>query len=179
MSLFLWIALARGAVLSFGSTDGSIGFHAVASLHEFDGKAGNFSGSLDTTLLTGTLVLQAASLTTALGPRDERMREYCLETEHFSDIRFDVSSITGSLEGFQAQRGSGGIFLVGLLTIRDVSQKMQVPATYSWENGGLRLTGRVPLHWADFGIPDPSVVMSTLSPEITVQFDILAKTAEP
>lgn len=169
------LAVAAAAPLLFGSTDGVVGFSASASLHDFDGSAGVFSGSFDTETLTGRLSVSASSLRTGLGPRDERLRGYCLEAEKYPEILLQVTSATGALPALQGGSGSGALNLVGELQVRDQLRPVSIPASFAWENGALHLRGSYPLRWGDFGVPDPSLAISTLAPEITVRFDILAR----
>lgn len=175
--LALLLLLSRpvhAAMLSFSAADGSLGFHAVASMHSFDGQARSFEGTFDLDTLQGQLSIPTAALSTSLGPRDERMREY-LDVMQFPTISFNVSQTTGNIEGLRSGSGSGGILFVGSLMVRGVSKEIEVPTSYSWENGHLRLKGSLPLRWSDFGIPDPSIVLSTLSPELSIRFDVQAR----
>lgn len=162
------------APLLFGSADGTIGFQATATLHSFEGKASVFDGTFDPETLTGTVSISAGSLSTRLGPRDERMREYCLEVEKYPIILYTVTSATGALEPLRTGSGSGGLNLDGTLQIRDQSRPVRIAANYSWENGALHLRGSYTLKWSDFGIPDPSIAISTLLPDLTVRFDLFA-----
>lgn len=174
--LLMWLGgWALAATLEFSPTESSVGFHASASLHEFDGKARSFSGSLDTTTLAGKLEVQSSSLTTFLGPRDARLQSWCLEAERFPTIQFVLGSVNGEIAGLKAGSGGGAVTLVGKLTIRDVTLDVKVPATYTWEGNNLRLKGRHDLRWADFGIPDPSITISTLYPDLYVTFDVVGR----
>ncbi len=173
-SWILAVALVFGAPLEVRPAEGAIRFEASSTLHSFAGSAASWSGRLDPERGTGTLVVDATTLTTGLGPRDARMRDTCLEVGRFPEIRFDVSSIEGEPALLRGGPGGGGVTLVGMLTIRDVARPVRVPAQLTWESGAARLKGRVGLAWADFGIPDPSVLLSAMSPGVDVVFDVLA-----
>lgn len=177
VALLLLLSSAHAASLAFTGADSTVSFHNAASLHEFSGKAKTFSGTIDTTALTGQLTITTSAMTTFLGPRDDKMRSYCLETSRFPAITFTVSSITGSVDGIKAGSGTGSVTLVGKLTIRDVTRDVQIPATYTWEGGSLRLKGNYAMKWTDYNVPDPSILISTLYPDMSVNFDILAKPA--
>ena len=79
----------------------------------------------------------------------------------------------GGPSGGDGGRG-GDIVLVGTLTLRDVTLPVRVAASYAWEGEALRLRGRHSLLWADWNIPDPSILLSTVRPEVTVIFDLIA-----
>ncbi len=174
----LWLAAwaeAAAAVLAVSSGDGALGFHNTATLHAFDGSARTFDGQIDTAALTGRLSVQAASLTTGLGPRDSRLLSWCLEAPRFPTIELVVSSITGAVEGLRAAAGAGTVTLVGTLTVRDTTREVAIPAAYAWEGTNLRLNGRYELAWPDWNVPDPSIVLSKLDPDMVVTFDLLAR----
>jgi polyisoprenoid-binding protein YceI len=178
--LTLSIGVARAEVLRFGPADGAVGFEAHATLHDFEGRAGAFDGTLDTSALTGTLAVPVASLTTGIGARDARMRGESLDAARFPQVRFTVDRIEGDTAIVRGQAGSGSVTLVGALTVRDVTRPLRVMATVSREGDGLRLRGRHEVRWDDFGVPDPSVLVARLDPTIFVVFDVLARpTAAP
>lgn len=175
IALLLLCATLQARTLGFGPSDGSVGFEAQSTLHAFSGTAASFAGTIDTERLSGTLEIDAASITTHLGPRDARMRDLCLEVLRFADIRFRVETIEGDTALLRAESGSGGVTLVGELTVRDVTLPVRVMASVSHEGGGLRIRGQHALRWSDYGVPDPSVLVARLSPELTVTFDVTAR----
>jgi len=165
---------ALAAVLGVSPERGSVSFELPASLDTVRGRAPAFAGSLDTERLTATVTFEAASLTTGLGPRDSRMRWHCLEAPLFPTITLVVTRIEGAVAGLHAGAGTGDVTLVGTLAIRDVVRPVRVAATYAWEGGAVRLKGRHALAWAEWNIPDPSTLLSTVNPEMTVTFYLLA-----
>ncbi|MDP2309192.1 MAG: YceI family protein [Pseudomonadota bacterium] len=178
MGLFFALcAVAAAAVLGFGPGDGRVEFQLSSTLHEIEGEALGFAGQLDTAARTGTLTVDAGSLTTGLGPRDSRMLAWCLEAPRFPAITFALSSIEGGQTGLASGVGSGSLSLRGTLTIRDITQALVVPATFAWEGDKLRIKGRHDMKWTDWNLPDPSTVLSTVSPDMAILFDILARPA--
>ncbi len=171
----LLVAVALAAPLLVSPADGQIGFRAVATLADFGGRAETFSGTFDPVVGAGLLVIPVASLRTGLGPRDSRMQEFALERLHFPEIRLVVDRVSGTLDGLRSGQGGGTVNLWSQLTIRDVTRPLSVPATFAWEGDALRLTGSLPLRWSDWGVPDASTVLSTIGPEVTIQFDVLGR----
>ena len=170
----LWAGPALAAPLSASAAGGSLWFEASSSLHDFKGEALAFSGSLDLEALAGSLVVPVEALTTRLGARDERMRA-CLAGPGApgAEIRFEARSIAGDTAMLQRREGGGSLLLSGDLLIRGQARAVAIPARFAWEQAGLRLRGRAPLRWADFGVPDPSPLISVMAPEVTVVFDLL------
>ncbi len=173
--MFLTSATTLAAVLAVSPGDGRLGFTLESSLHAVEGQALAFSGQLDTSALTGQLVIDAPGLTTGLGPRDARMSWVCLEAQRFPAISLVVSDIDGSVKGLRSGAGTGAIQLIGALTIRDVTRDVAVAATYAWEGETLHIQGRHDLRWADWNIPDPSTLLSIVSPDVVVTFDVVAR----
>jgi polyisoprenoid-binding protein YceI len=170
----MWLLpLAMAAPHTFSAAESRLSFAAEASLHSFEGKAASFFGSFDPDSQTGSLEVAAASLSTGLGPRDERLRLWCLETERYPTIRFLVVQMEGNLP--DPGEGSGSLTLSGDLSIRDQTRRVSVPLSWSREEDALRLRGQLPLNWAEFGIPDPGLLISTLQPDIQLNFDLLAR----
>jgi polyisoprenoid-binding protein YceI len=164
----------NAATYGFTQGNGSISFHNKGSLHDFDGSAKAFTGTLDTTAGTGSMTIQASSLTTNFGPRDSKLHEFCLESTSYATMSFSVSSISGDTAGLQSGAGAGTITLNGTLTIRGIGKSVSVSTNYSFEEGALRLKGSHAMRWGDYGVPDPSISFPPvkLYPDMTVGFDV-------
>lgn len=173
-ALLLAAAPARAAELALAASS-TVQFVNHTSLGDFTGS-GAPVGRFDPSTGRGALDLDAASLTTGNGPRDARLRAYCLDAAQFPRIHYAVTSVTGDAAGLKAAAAgtSGTVTLNGALTIRDVTLPVSAPASYAWTAAGLQLRGQVDLRWADYGVPDPGVVIATLEPDMSVRFDVLA-----
>jgi len=178
MSVLLttWIALSSFAYADRyvgDDTKGSLKFDMVASLHDVPGEATSFTSEL--TLddnVTGKLVIQGGGMKTGIGVRDKRMYSFCLETDKFPVIEFVIRGATGDIDGLKSKSGTGTVNLHGQLKIRSTTREVQVPAQYTWNGEDLSLKGDTEIKWSDYGVPDPSIVISTLFPEIKLTFDL-------
>ena len=157
---------------SFEGSTGSVQFFNEASLHKIEGTAKTFTASLDTDALTGSLVVQTKSMTTHLGPRDSKMQSFCLESDKYGTIAFKATSIEGDTAALKAGSGSGSVKLKGTLTIRDTTKNVTIPATYSATNGSVSMSGSYAFKWTDYNVPDPSIFISTLYPDMSVKFNV-------
>lgn len=173
-ALVAWLD-AHAAELAFREADGRLRMALSSDLHAFGGEARRFSGTFSTDALTGEVVVPVEALTTGLGPRDSRMRQWCLEVARFPDVRFEVARVRGGVDGLRAGAGAGTAVFTGPLTIRDVTREVEVPVTWSWEGGNLRIRGRLDLDWTSWNVPDPAVVIATLAPAMSVEFDVIAR----
>ena len=172
---FFQSASADAAQYSFSSSGSRVTFHMSSTLHDFDGKAKSFKGTLDTDAGTGNLTVDATSLTTDLGKRDKKMHSFCLESATYGEITFEVTSITGDLAGLQSGAGTGQVTLNGNLTIRGMYVEAAIATDYAFEEGELSLRGSHRMSWKTFSVPDPSIIISKLDPSMKVKFKLKAK----
>ena len=170
---------AQAERYAFDNDSGDIGFHMVATLHEIEGDALNFQGELDVgkrATHTGKITLQSNALTTNLDIRDERMHGYVLGVGEYPTVTFDISAIDGDVTGLDSKKGSGQVTLKGQLTIKTVTKDVAIPAKYAWDDAGnLSLDTSWDTTWTNWNLPDPSILMSTLYPELTVNAAVTAK----
>jgi polyisoprenoid-binding protein YceI len=154
-------------------TSGSIHFEMEASLHRVPGTVTSFTTELNLKdSITGKVVVQGAGIKTGIGVRDKRMYSFCLETDRFPTIEFEVRGAKGDTEGLLSKEGTGSVNLHGQLKIRSTTRDVVIPATYTWSDGQLQLSGTKQIKWTDYGVPDPSILISTLYPDVSVSFDM-------
>ena len=147
-------------------SSGKLNFDMEASLHKVPGEAKSFSAELKLEEgVTGKVVVQAKGMTTGIGVRDTRMYEYCLDTDKYPTIEFQVRGVTGDSTGLLSEGGTGEVKLHGSLKVRSTSREVVIPATYTWTEEGLYLKGSKDLKWTDYGVPDPSILISKLDPK--------------
>ncbi|MCP4806745.1 MAG: YceI family protein [Proteobacteria bacterium] len=166
---------------AFDNDDGAIGFQMVATLHEIEGAATNFQGELDVgkrATHTGKITVQSNALTTNLDIRDERMHGYVLGVGEYPTVTFDIAAIDGDVAGLDSKKGKGEVVLKGQVTIRTVTKDVEIPAKYAWDDAGnLSIDTSWDTAWTNWNLPDPSILMSTLYPELTVNASVTASKA--
>ena len=155
---------------------GGVAFSVGSSAGTTKGHLDVFTATLDVAERRGVFEGQAASLSTGLGPRDQRLLTFALETSTFATIRFDLDKIEGSAAELASGSGSGAIRLLGRLLLRDISAPVAIPSTFTWEGQKLRLSGETTLDWAAFGVPDPSVLIARVEPSVVISFDLAGST---
>lgn len=163
---------------AFDDRAGTIQFDTTSSLHGIPGRATSFSGEVnldgDNPVL-GTLTIQTSAITTDLGLRDKRLWGYVLETKKYPTMTIEVGDVTGDKAGFASGKGSGEIVLEGQMTMRTVQREVSIPCTYSWEGDSVKLAGQYEFLWTDYQLPDPSIPLARMYPEVKVNFDVAAK----
>jgi polyisoprenoid-binding protein YceI len=171
----IWLSLvctASADRFTADNTSGNIKFELDSTLHVVPGDATSFTTELNVEeKVTGKLVIQAESIQTGIGVRDQRMYDYCLDSKKYPTIVFDVRGITGDVDGFKSKQGNGTVNLHGQLSIRSTTRDLVIPATYSWSDAGIALAGKTTVLWTDFGVPDPSIMISKVQPKLELSFD--------
>ncbi len=177
-------AVGALAILSAGTFEIAPGDSSV--VFAVPDNRGGFSGR--TTQVAGRVVIEpptdggeytarvdaaidAGSLDTGNGGRDDRMRTEYLRTHQFPKITF-----TGTVS---ARPGLGvrpfPAAVRGRLTIRDVTREIEFPATVVALAREYRVDGAVRIRMADFGIPYPRAFIFVASDPVTVTLHVLAR----
>ena len=155
------------------NSSGQIHFDVGSTLHNVPGEFTRFTAELNLAeKVTGNLVIQSEGIKTGIGVRDNRMYSHCLDTGQFPTIRFEIRGITGDVDGFNSNQGQGTVNLHGKLSIRSTDRDVIIEAAYIWTDGMLDLKGSNKLKWADYGVPDPSILISKVQPELVLSFDL-------
>jgi polyisoprenoid-binding protein YceI len=174
--LFILLALplpAEAGRYVGDDSSGSLKFDMEATAHKVPGTARSFTTEINLTeSITGKVVVQSRGLTTGIGVRDIRMYDYCLAADKFPTIEFEVRGATGDTAGMLSEGGSGSINLHGTLKVRSTAREVVIPVTYTWTQEGLSLEGTKEIKWTDYGVPDPSIILSRLDPKIAISFDM-------
>jgi polyisoprenoid-binding protein YceI len=179
MILLVLTLISFAEPLLFDESRGKILFDMKASMHDVQGQATQFTAKIDVGeggINTGTVSIPASQLTTFLDVRDKRMYEDVLQVIRFPTITYTILSMSGSTEGLNSGKGKGKITMTGILTVASVEREVTIPAAYMWtEDGSLKMAGKVQIKWPDFGLPDPSIMISKLYPLVNIKFSIASK----
>jgi polyisoprenoid-binding protein YceI len=126
--------------------------------------------TLDGKKVSGTVQVDfpAAKLECKNGTMNEHMGK-ALKTREFSTIRFTMQS-------YEVSKGSAVTgTLQGTLQLSGKTLPISVPVTFGTAaDGGLRVTGKVPVKMTDWEVKPPTLMMGTIKvgPVVTVNFDL-------
>lgn len=152
-------------------------FDAEAGLHTFTGTASKLSGRvrLPTPFLSARaeacVEIDAASLTTGIGMRDERMRKNHLDIDRFPSIVFAMNGVN-QIEPLGG--GRYGATLHGVLTLHGVTRPLAVPSRARLSSTLIEIEGTTPLRLSAFQIPIPSFLFISMKDEVLVTFKVRA-----
>lgn len=157
--------------------ESTVRFDADARLHTFTGTVGKLSGQVRLAKASppdepaACLEIDAASLTTGIDLRDERMRTRHLETDRFPAILFTMSG-PERIEPVGGDRYN--ITLHGTLTLHGVTRPLTAQAMAHLSSSSLEVEGKVPLRLSAFQIPIPSFLFISMEDEVVVSFKVKA-----
>src|SRR5574341_882980 len=159
---------------------GQVRFDAKAFMHDFIGKTSKVTGTIrlaDPDRLTeveACVRVDAASLDTGNGTRDDIMRKDHLETTTFPTVDF----LLRSLEGTKAQSSGWELVAKGSLSLHGVTREILLPIRARQEGDSVRLIGDIPLKMTDYRIRIPKFLFFTVEDRIVVSFDVTARRAQ-
>jgi polyisoprenoid-binding protein YceI len=155
---------------------GFVGFDAKAFMHEFTGKTSKVRGTIrlaDPERLTqaeACVRVDAASLDTGNSTRDDIMRKDHLETASYPTIEFLLKTV----EGVERQSDGWEFGAGGTLSLHGVRREILLPVRVRPAEGGIRLTGEIPLRMSDYRIALPKFLFFTVEDQVVVRFDVVA-----
>ena len=128
------------------------------------------SNTLDGKKVAGTVQVDfpVNKLECKNGTMNEHMGK-ALKTKEFSNIRFTMQS-------YEVAKGSAVTGTIqGTLQLSGKTLPISVPVTFGTAaDGGLRVTGKVPVKMTDWDVKPPTLMMGTIKvgPVVTVNFDL-------
>lgn len=152
--------------------EGEVVFVADAQLHDFEGRTTSIAGLVKAKALqdaVGCVAIEAKSLDTGIGRRNEIMREDHLEVVEFPEIRFILTAIAD----VQKEKERIGLILEGELMLHGVRRRLRIPATLSSADGRFTVEGRTTLRMSDHAIERPSFLFITVKDEVEVRFKVV------
>lgn len=159
---------------------GFVRFDAKAFMHDFTGKTSKVQGVIrladEDQLIDpeACIRIDAASLDTGISTRDNIMRADHLETAKHPTIDFLLKRI----EGVKRQSDGWDFEAGGTLSLHGETREILLPLRVRLAEGGVRLTGEIPLKMSDYRIALPKFLFFTVEDQVVVSFDVLAKRAQ-
>ena len=156
---------------------GQVRFEAKAFMHDFTGKTSKVQGMIrlaDPERLAeaeACIQVDAASLDTDNGTRDDIMRKDHLETARFPTMEFRLKNV----ERITHQAGGWGFGAKGTLSLHGVAREILLPIRARQEGDSVRLTGDIPLKMTDYRIRIPKFLFFSVEDQVVVSFNVIAR----
>lgn len=137
------------------------------------GRTEDVSGQIsiaDSTLSTGTIEVELATIATDESARDDFFRSQALHTDEFPTATFELT------EPVAVNADGSDLELVGELTIHGVTQDVTVTAQAATAGQDLQVVGAAPVTFADFDVqaPDLGFVVVEEAGEIEFSLELVA-----
>lgn len=163
-------ATATGAATAAG-VDGTwtikqgseVGYRVKETINGFDttanGRSAAVSGSMlaaGTTISSGEFTVDMSTFSSDEGRRDAQFNGRVMDVAEFPEAKF---TLTAPID-FGSIPGEGGIVTAsatGDLTLHGVTKPVTFDVQGTFKNGLIGVLGQIPIVFADYGIPNPSI----------------------
>lgn len=165
----------------FNNKDGKITFDLSTNVHPVKANVEKFKGFLNVKSsdeknidsVNGSLEIDTRSITTSISMCDARMKSETLSVSKYPKIIFKVSDVN-VVSNKLSSDNTINLKLIGNLTIRNTSKKIEVPVkvTVANDKESAIVEGSYKVNFNDFNVPDPSVLIAKVDPVINLSFKL-------
>ena len=123
------------------------------------GRTDAVTGSLTVSgarVTAGSFSVDLSSVTSDQSRRDAQFRNRIMDTARYPTATFTLTNPV-DLESLATQTGTTMMDVTGTLLLRGVSRTVTAPLTVVRSAGDVRVSGQVPVLFADYGIDNPSI----------------------
>lgn len=167
---------------SLSDANAKISFKVDSTWHTVHGKTSGIIGKAwlsepaNPKSVSVQLEIPVSVFNTDNESRDEELRDIMNEKE-FHNVVFSAGGLRGNCtpEVTKAE-GVCQDILHSELKIREVKKELDIPITIHSEAEGFRVSGTLPVKWAEYNVEDPSIfVVASVDPVVEIEFNILLK----
>lgn len=169
----------QARVLRIDPAASRAGFELEATMHTVHGESRAVDGEVKAVFeadgsvrFDGRVLVAVASLDTGNARRDKKMRAESLEVARFPSVVFEPATLDPPAAGPEPSGASRQV-LHGRLTIRDVTKPIVLDVRVARMGDRFTVTGGMDVVLADYGIPDPSVLLLRVAKVAKATFEIV------
>src|SRR5208282_409102 len=158
----------RSGTLELDPSKTLIEFRLTGALHTTHGtfklEHGIIKADPGTGEAGGSITVDAKSGDSAVGARDNRMKDSVLEVQKYPEITFTPGRVTGQL-------GTDGQFqakLQGVLTLHGAEHQIVMAVQGRLIGDSLVATSHFSVPYVDWGLEDPSVLLLTVAKQVDI-----------
>ncbi len=142
---------------------------------KFDLKRGHVSFDPATGVITGDLIVDAASGSSGSAARDKRMTRDILEARRYPEIRFAPAKFAGSL----ALSSASSIQVTGSFFIHGQSHEITVPIQIQVSEGEVTATGKFIVPYVQWGMKNPSNFLLKVNDKVEIDVTAVGQINSP
>jgi polyisoprenoid-binding protein YceI len=140
-----------------------VGYRVDESINGFDttanGRTQSITGSMvaaGTTISEGQFTVDMATFTSDEGGRDAQFRGRVMDVDTFPTSTF-VLTAPIDFGGIPTEGGTANATATGDLTLHGTTKSVTFDVQGTFKNGLIGVLGQIPVVFADWGIPNPSI----------------------
>ncbi|MBV8650065.1 MAG: YceI family protein [Alphaproteobacteria bacterium] len=131
----------------------------------FQMKEGRFTFDPATDVISGEIVVDAASGDSGNNTRDKRMKRDILETGRYPDVRF----VPRTLQGKVAENGTSTVQVTGIFTIHGQPHEITVPLTVTISGSNVSVKGTFVVPYVAWGMKNPSTFVLRVNQTVDIE----------
>jgi polyisoprenoid-binding protein YceI len=173
------ISQAAPATLVLDPDATRIHFDVDSTLHRVEGTARLVAGELrfdtDGGEVSGRVEIDARSLETGNGMRDDALHEDVLESERFPRMTF----VPERADVVRREDGEADVRISGRIDIHGGEHPLVVPARVSVEGDRVEISARFPIPYVEWGMEDPGNFLLSVDDVVNVEVETVGRMSPP
>jgi polyisoprenoid-binding protein YceI len=161
----------RAGSLALDPQRSAVHFTLPGVLHDTHGtfrvREGTIGLNAATGEASGLVVVDATSGDSGNAKRDARMKDVVLEAGRYPEIRFRPDRVDGTLGADGAFEGT----IHGVLTLHGADHDIAATMRGRLSGSEVRASCRFSIPYVAWGLPDPSVLVLSVAPEVAIDVD--------
>lgn len=181
LSLSINSVYAKDFYYKFNNKDSKVTFNLSTNVHPVKAVVEKFKGHMNIKSadeknidsVEGLLEIDTTSINTHISLCDTRIQKETLSTAKYPKITFKVSKIAIVSNKITIDN-TISLKLLGSLTIRDVTKKVEIPVKVNVSKDLLSaiVEGNYKVKFNDYNVPDPSVLIAKVDPVVDLSFKL-------
>lgn len=169
--------------LDLNDENTSVRFDVDTTWHMVTGHISGTTGTVglqdpgDISSIVADIHFPVKKFDTGWGMRDSSLYDH-MAAEKFPEVRIQTSALKGNCTPELASAGGCSGMLEGQLTIRDVSKNVSLPVKITKKGSNYLVSGKYTLRWAEYNVEDPSIMVASVKPEVTISYSVTVPAGE-
>jgi len=168
-------ASAQEVALEFKPPDTKIEFTLGATLHSvhggFDLKRGSVHFDPASGVISGEIVVDAASGHSGNDSRDRKMHREILESQRFPDVVFRPDRVDGKVSA----QGTSMVQVHGIFTLHGAEHEITIPVQVEFASDHWKASGHFSIPYIQWGLKNPNTFLLHVSSSVDLEVEASGK----
>ena len=139
-------------------------------------KQGHFVFDQSTGLISGEVIVDAASGNSGNSARDKRMTRDILEAQRYPEIRFTPVKITGSVS---TTATPSSLQVTGSFWIHGQAHDITIPTQVQMSQDDITVTGKFIVPYVEWGMKNPSNILLKVNKDVEIDITAVGHLERP